>query len=959
MDFDSLPEDSAPIASSPQNPQVNPQSAQTLPDFDSIEDDSQKYESTGQQIKASLEGVAQGIAGPLAPLAERALGVKAEDIRGREEANPIISGAGKALGLGAGLFTGTGEAAVMTKAGEAAAGLAGLGKVAEAANLTKAAKLATEAAKDTNLVTEGTQAGVMLSDKALKAAELTAQAKEAANALTYGQKVGAEAVKQAAEMAILQTGDEASKQILNDPSASAETAISNVGLSAMLGGVGGAAMAGVISPLWKATVGDKLTGILGSLRSRLNGESSSALLKEAQDLGLNLKPEVEGALSDDLALRNHASTLRQTDTSYFSRQFQKTENEFRDSVANKMIETLGKTSEPFEVSDAVAGKDIGESLVKEYKSKIDPIIEKLESTKERFSNTALDKDSVETITDRTNPYLPFEKQVISPGTATAVSDKLMQLAQKEEWLTDPRSEEARLIKSTIKDLKNKESLADLVKMGQNIGNKTKSTLPFGMQTPLSRAGAMVRDILRESENSLITKKLAQESPELAETFRGALSNFKDVAKIKDELNDRLKINGSVSGFAKGLAEMAKTDSESLLRKLNGTKDAHLLEFLLENFPETAQKLRDFHTGKIAEKAFTDKGVSAAKIMSGLDKMSPELRDFAVGPDNIDKIQRLNDFLTRLNDHNHNFSNTGRTVDKILSHGGSSALGLIAALSGHAGIGVAVPVAEIVGREGTAATRLAMLKFLGSGQEIKAEGFKSMVDFIHNTYKGENLLSKGTKALFEGGVKTLTEPNIKDREKLNKAVEKFQEKPTAMQDQEQHLGHYLPNHQVAMTEASTRALQYLQSIKPKPYRSSPMDKEIEPSPMAQARYNRALDIAQSPTSVVLNHISDGTIKTTDIKDLTAMYPNLYQQMAKKISAEVISNKNTIPYRTKIGISLFLGQPLDSSMKPSSIMAAQPIRAVQQPMPKSKSNAFEKSNKMYLTQSQAAESDKTLK
>ena len=101
-----------------------------IPDNE-VELDTDKYSSLGQQTIAGLEGIGKGIAGPLAPLLERGLGVKPEDIRGRAEENPITAGVGETAGLGVGLLTGTGEAAVMTKAGEAAtelAGLANLGK---------------------------------------------------------------------------------------------------------------------------------------------------------------------------------------------------------------------------------------------------------------------------------------------------------------------------------------------------------------------------------------------------------------------------------------------------------------------------------------------------------------------------------------------------------------------------------------------------------------------------------------------------------------------------------------------------------------------------------------------------------------------------------------------------------------------------------------------------------------
>src|ERR1019366_5705689 len=84
--------------------------------FDDMQDygASAKYSSTGQQIGAGLEGVAQGVAGPLATLAEQGLsklgvpGLTDEDIAGRQEANPITHGLGEAAGLIGGTLTGTG-----------------------------------------------------------------------------------------------------------------------------------------------------------------------------------------------------------------------------------------------------------------------------------------------------------------------------------------------------------------------------------------------------------------------------------------------------------------------------------------------------------------------------------------------------------------------------------------------------------------------------------------------------------------------------------------------------------------------------------------------------------------------------------------------------------------------------------------------------------------------------------
>lgn len=94
----------------------------------------EKYGTTGQQAIAALEGAAKGFAGPLATLAEtKLLGVAPEDIAGREEANPWISKGAEAVSFVGSMFTGTGEAALISKAAGALAKTEKLGQAAQAA----------------------------------------------------------------------------------------------------------------------------------------------------------------------------------------------------------------------------------------------------------------------------------------------------------------------------------------------------------------------------------------------------------------------------------------------------------------------------------------------------------------------------------------------------------------------------------------------------------------------------------------------------------------------------------------------------------------------------------------------------------------------------------------------------------------------------------------------------------
>jgi hypothetical protein len=129
--FDDLKEDPTPTGS--------------VGDFDSLQDDGEKYGTLGQQVLTGIEGTAQGYAGPLATAAEQTLsnlgvpGLTDQDITGRAATNPVTHGLTEAAGLGLGLFTGTGEAGLISKGLE---GVSGLKAMQEAGTLGKLGSIA-------------------------------------------------------------------------------------------------------------------------------------------------------------------------------------------------------------------------------------------------------------------------------------------------------------------------------------------------------------------------------------------------------------------------------------------------------------------------------------------------------------------------------------------------------------------------------------------------------------------------------------------------------------------------------------------------------------------------------------------------------------------------------------------------------------------------------------------------
>lgn len=876
----------------------------------------QSTESSG--LVAGIEGAASGVLGPLAPLIEHhVLGETYKDILQRQNEHPIAHGLGQAAGLVGSVATGSGLGKLLGVAGEGAATAAGLGHVAEYG--VDAAKLAKEG---------------------FNAAE-TAQI--LGSAPTLAAKIGSSAVSQAAEMAILQGSDETAKMIMQDPDTSSQTALANIGLATALGGAGGAFVTGVVSPIWSATVGAKLGPALEAIHAKYGVEGQN--LKTAQKLeaetGIAIPNEFKSVINKEPGAMAQHSVLSQSDSTIAGKSYQKNLDAFYDDTAGKAVETLGVSPEAAakvtQPDPYVNGTIVGDTLEAELKPRLEAVSSKYDAVNDKL------KASPATLEDQ-----------------TAIADKLAQKSIEMGWNKSESNANTKFIDGVIEKLPLQQTAEDYKKFITNLYDNH----PHGKET--YQAARDVAKIIRETQENIIMRNMGPAELDGYNVLRG---EYKGVMDQLDSLNTHLHV-GKYDGpksFLNALSELKSSNAEGVLNRLSGKTKADQLE-VLKDFPETLAKIRDTHLQKAlyeaSEKTPEGTRINVNRLMSQLEGMSPQVRNLVASHEQQAKLDAIHGILSGLKDPKHNFSNTARTVEKANGLG-QTAMAFASALTGHAGVGAAAFLGKLGFKEGTDAGRYGLLRFLSSAQPMDTVGFKSMVQLMNNTIKGETLMTKAAQNVFKPGTQVLVAsqmPSSEDRTKLDKIVSKLETHPEQLMNiANSKTGHYLPDHQMKLTQATTTAVNYLQHLKPQPYRSSPLDREIEPSPTEMARYNRALDIANSP-SIVMQHIKDGTLQANDIQDLNAMYPAVYKSMVTKISQEMIhahAAGTPIPYKTRMGISLFTGQPVDSSMKQQSIMAAQPQpQAAPQPPSKGKASAIgKKTVTNSQTPSQAAEQDRS--
>lgn len=868
----------------------------------------QKFGTLPEMAKTLLEGAAQGFAGPAATLAESSALGNAPEMLARKEVNPVTHAVGEIGTLVGGALTGTGVGGMLAKFGGAAT--------------TQAAKFG---------------AG----------------------------RIGSAAVAGAIENMAYQGQSEVSKMILADPTQTVDTAVTDVGLAGVIGGA-----FGTVPALWRAATGSHTAQALGSFTKKLGGIEGvvpDAIEDVIAKTGMDIAPEVRAGLSSDPQIQHMFKRLEQTDLNASGLELQKSYGQFRKDAGDAVITSLGKTPDEVEAMSQLskydAGKTIGDTLASEYQEQVGPLSQIFETLKTKFKNIPLEEVATSSTGD------------VIPGTTAELSDKIARLAADEGWTASPSSDIMREVNRTLKELplqKTVKNLSDFITQVQH----NMSSDP--MNGPLRRAGGMVSRILKEAEADIIAKRLGEvEGPTAVESFNAARAAYAEQSGLRDALNSRLHVGGSTSGFAKAIREMAKTDGEAVVRRLSGVNDAELLQFMATHYPRTAELVKSFHINEMlqaaAGKAKPGMTINTEAFLNKFEKLSPELKAFIAGPEAQAKMQAVGTLLSEFNKLPHNYSNTARVLDKAMAHMPGSALGVAHYLNTHNPVSSSLIGAftKLVGRDVPDAVRLALLKALGSPKRVSSEGFKNMVEVIAATIKGENLIAKATKNVFKAGSEVIPAhlmPTDRDRVKLQKELDKLKHNPEKMFNIAGNTGHYMPDHAAAIGETAARAVQLLNNIKPNTSPQNPLDNERPMSLIEKAKYNRVLDIAQQPL-VVLEHIAAGTLTPEDVSLQKTLYPALYQKLSKQLMEHVIATKtkgDIIPYKTKLGLSLYLGQALDATMTPAGIQAAQPKQSASQNQatdqqqgpsePKHSSASLTKMPNMYRTPGQSAERDR---
>lgn len=111
---------------------------------------------------------------------------------------------------------------------------------------------------------------------------------------------------------------------------------------------------------------------------------------------------------------------------------------------------------------------------------------------------------------------------------------------------------------------------------------------------------------------------------------------------------------------------------------------------------------------------------------------------------------------------------------------------------------------------------------------------------------------------------------------------------------------------------------------------PLDENFVPSSSDLYSLTKTMKYINQPWDV-LKEVATGRLSKEGLEVLQTVYPELYAQMQSLVLSGISEEQakgRRIPMSKKLSMSAFLGQPLDSTMKPESIMSNQAVFAMPQ-------------------------------
>lgn len=771
---------------------------------------------------------------------------------------------------------------------------------------------------------------------------------EANKAVELG-KAGSHALRGAIEMAGLSAGDEASK-IINDPDAASGMSLAHIGLSTALGALGGGIF-GTIAPKWLADSAPEVEQGIQDFKNSVSGDVLDQSAKEPVDSvfsGLSKQKDNAKEILD-IGQRNNWPVLEGMTSD--SKEIQMGE----DALLNGPP-TIASISRRKAYQDAFDAAD----------DAIDSATKSTTNASETETGNALKKSFLDKLNGWYAPIKslyseiePYRQAIPLADRSTGTLSRTIEKIIEDQGLV-PGSERYNFVKTFADGIGNVDNLQKLSNFRTEV-SRSSGPLTKDLAGIISDKLSGVEDrAIQRFAGTMKTGPARDKILSLIDTSNAAKSQYANFKGMLQDLGNSLG-KKKVYGPQNFMDFIEDLNPQTLARRSFNENNTEFASYLAKNFPDEMGIIRDYQRGVMRDAATKEGILSSKKLTKNILDLPPEMQKLLYSDAERGTISDANKYLASMPK---SFNPSGTAHESAFRAFFEHPTGAIIANLRDFGIqsliksfGKAVP-----GAEKEAATLIPMLGPKLMDAETNPRAFKTSVQMAMSTIKAAKALSLGAANLFTGDLTKSSDND--DTAKLDEKLEDLSQNPQKMLNMAGELGHYAPDHAQAMSKVTMNAVNYLNSQRPKTIQPSPLDTKIEPSPAEKYAFERKLQIAQNPLSI-LNHIKNGTLVPQDMQTLSNVNPAYYQKMQEALThamTDHLSKDGTVPYKLRQPLSLFLSQPLDSTMTPQSIQAIQAVYAPKQqgpaspPVTKNKRNTSKlgKISETMQTRDQSAES-----
>lgn len=717
-------------------------------------------------------------------------------------------------------------------------------------------------------------------------------------------KVASKALGYGLEGAGYGAGQSVSENAFGDHDLVSEKTLANIGLSAAFaGGIGG--LVGKFGPaLDKSSVEDKFLakkienasppGSAEAVISKTDMPAedklsfiknfkkqkpeADSLRKEFSENGL---PEVLGMMSDNKMVQKYASAISQLPTTA-GEAVRKDVDQGFDKVNSILKDSFGVNDNSELIDREAGGAKVKDQIRQRFDELYDPL-KKMYAEREALGN------GIEIPEDKAyDVYEDIAKQGKSFRNKTNPGRKVFEKAA-DDFLTEASGG----------------SLSNLDAYSKQLSAQARQAAIAG-DHDVSHAFNQVRDTIDKFIDTHISSELGDAGKELRSKygkFKSIISDFAKTSGFGKKANTEIGLNEALD----------KIPNEKFVDKIFDPKNAQGLRDIKENFPEMFDTLVSQKKSQMYQDANTAKNFNPGDLLSDINtdkKVSKGVRDLLFSPKQLEQMKTAEKWIKNL-------------PDKVGPSGTPEGLEYLAMAKN--------PIKSLIGHSvneaGSAAGKKlieslvkpeeeAQLKTLLNLDKAQDKTNKSMMNKIGD------ILSSSARPVTSKIVSKLVSSNFEDE---TDQIRSEASNANAMMDKFANVGSmdvHAPRVSQSMKMAYARGVSFLNSKIP-PQQTDFFGKKLPASEAEIGKFNRYYRIVQDPV-LALDQVKIGNVMPETLETLNSVYPKLYMDMKQNLVTEMMKQK-TLPYQTRQSISMFMGEPVDKSLNPQSILANQSILA----------------------------------